>query len=291
MLNVATRTLHVRITGMPLVHIHGSRTAPGQTSRMTDEPGGRPQPLPPVRPALATWHRFTGAAPSGADLSTDVAVYGADIPTESTLRLLGTLEGKRVLDLGCGAGHAAVAFARQGAKVIAVDPSSDQLDQARQAAEAAEVRIELQQAQLAELAFVRADAIDVAFSAFALAEVADIDRVFRQVHRVLKPECPIVFSLPHPAFTMFAPTADPALVVQRRYHDPAPVVWYHGDDEVVDHSRTVSSVFTSLTRANFRVDAIVEPEVPDEALRSQSWADLMRCVPATIIYRARKLGI
>ena len=80
------------------------------------------------------------------------------------------------------------------------------------------------------------------------------------------------------------------LAVHRRYHDPSLVTWYHGDDEVVDHPRTVSSVFTSLTRANFRVDAILEPEVPDEALRSHSWADLMQCVPATIIYRARKLG-
>jgi 2-polyprenyl-3-methyl-5-hydroxy-6-metoxy-1,4-benzoquinol methylase len=258
---------------------------------MSDGAGDRPQPLPPARPALATWHRFTSAAPSAEDLSTDVAVYGADIATEASLRLLGTLEGKRVLDLGCGAGHAAVAFARQGAKVIAVDPSSAQLERAREAAEAAEVRVELQQAQLAELAFIRADGIDVAFSAFALAEVADIDRVFRQVHRVLKPECPIVFSLPHPAFTMFSPTADRPLEVHRRYHDPAPVTWYRGDDEVVDRPRTVSSVFTSLIRANFRVDAIIEPEVPDEALRSQHWADVMWAVPATIIYRARKLGI
>ena len=196
-----------------------------------------------------------------------------------------------MLDLGCGAGHASVAFARQGAKVIAVDPSNAQLDRAREAADAAEVKVELQQAELAELAFVRADAIDVAFSAFALAEVVDLDRVFRQVHRVLKPECPLVFSLPHPAFSMFSPTAEQPLAVHRRYHDPSLVTWYHGDDEVVDHPKTVSSVFTSLTRANFRVDAILEPEVPDEALRSHSWADLMQCVPATIIYRARKLGI
>ena len=258
---------------------------------MSDGPGSRPQPLPPVRPALATWHRFSSASPSGEDLSTDTAVYGADIPTEAQLKLLGTLEGKRVLDLGCGAGHASVAFARQGAKVIAVDPSNAQLDRAREAADAAEVKVELQQAELADLAFVRADAIDVAFSAFALAEVVDLDRVFRQVHRVLKPECPLVFSLPHPAFSMFSPTAEQPLAVHRRYHDPSLVTWYHGDDEVVDHPKTVSSVFTSLTRANFRVDAILEPEVPDEALRSHSWADLMQCVPATIIYRARKLGI
>ena len=214
--------------------------APARLRGCPTDQGPRPEPLPPVRPALATWHRFSSAAPSGEDLSTDAAVYGADIPTEAQLKLLGTLEGKRVLDLGCGAGHASVAFARQGAKVIAVDPSNAQLDRAREAADAAEVKVELQQAELADLAFVRADAIDVAFSAFALAEVVDLDRVFRQVHRVLKPECPLVFSLPHPAFSMFSPTAEPPLAVHRRYHDPSLVTWYHGDDEVIDHPRTVS---------------------------------------------------
>ena len=258
---------------------------------MSVVPPSRPQPLPPVRPALPNWHRFTAAAPAGTELPTDVAVYGADIPTEPALRLVGNVEGKRILDLGCGAGHASVAFARQGAKVIAVDPSVVQIDAARRAAEAAGVRIELEHAELAELAFVRADAIDVVFSAFALAEVADLDRVFRQVHRVLRPECQLVLSLPHPAFTMFEPTADVPLNLRRRYHDPTPMTWLRGDDDVVDHPRTISEVFTSLTRANFRVDAVLEPEVAEDAPRGQHWADLMACVPATVIFRARKLGI
>lgn len=249
-----------------------------------------PEPLPTVEPAPATWHRFTAAAPAGEELPTDVVVYGADLPTERALRLLGTLDGKRVLELGCGAGHASVACARQGAKVIAVDPSATQLDRAREAAEGAEVHIELEQAGLAELAFVRADAIDAAFSTFALAEVPDLDRVFRQVHRVLKPECPLVFSLPHPAFALFDPMADDPLVARRRYHDDTPTTWRNGDHEVVDVHRTISSVFTSLTRANFRVDAVVEPEVVPGAPRGQHWADLMEVVPATVIFRGRKQG-
>jgi predicted RNA methylase len=46
-----------------------------------------------------------------------------DTPTERELRLLGDLRGKRVLDLGCGTGSAAIAFAHQGAMVIALDAS------------------------------------------------------------------------------------------------------------------------------------------------------------------------
>jgi SAM-dependent methyltransferase len=246
---------------------------------------------PSARPALATWRRFSAAAPLGLDLPIEAASYGADIPTEATLRLLGSLEGKRVLDLGCGAGHAAVCFARQGAKVLAVDPSTSQLDAARDAAEQAEVRIELTHASPAELAFVRADAIDAVWSAMALAEAPDLDRVFRQVHRVLKPESPIVFSLPHPAFAMFDPTADLPLHVRRAYHDRSPIQWPRGDDDVVDHPRTIADVFTSLVRANFRVDTILEPEPPRQPPHSPAWTDVMAWVPATVIFRARKLGI
>ncbi len=257
---------------------------------MSDAPSPHPDPSP-ARPALATWRRFSAAAPLGGDLPTDVASYGADIPTEASLRLLGNLEGKRVLDLGCGAGHAAVSFARQGAKVLAVDPSTAQLDAARDAAERAEVRIELIHAGPAELAFVRADAIDAVWSAMALAEVPDLDRVFRQVHRVLKPEAPLVFSLPHPAFAMFDPTAELPLHVRRAYHDRAPLRWPRGDEDVVDHPRTIAEVFTGLVRANFRVDTILEPQPTRQPPHSQAWTDVMAWVPATVIFRARKEGI
>jgi SAM-dependent methyltransferase len=236
------------------------------------------------------WHRFTTAAPDGLDLTSDTALYGADIPTEVGLRLIGPVEAKRVLELGCGAGHASVGFARQGAKAIAVDPDPHQIDLTRRAAEAADVKVELHEAVLAELAFVRADSIDLVFSSYALAEVADLDRVFRQVHRVLKPEAPLVFSLPHPAFTLFDPRAPDPLRLARGYHDTSPISWKRDGDEVTDHPRTVSGVFTSLTRANFRVDTVLEPSSADSPGHSGHWTDVMESVPATIIYRARKQG-
>lgn len=249
-------------------------------------------------PPPTGWSRYTAAAPEGRARSTDIATYGPGIPDESELRLLGNLEGKRVLDLGCGAGNASVAFARAGAKVIAVDPSAEQLELARQTAEAAEVRLELQQASPAELAFVRADGIDVVYSAYALAEVADLDRVFRQVHRVLKQESPLVFSLPHPVFTMFvagakgleAPTDSPP-VLRRRYHDDTPYVVDRGGDRVTDVPRTTSELFTSLNRANFRVDHLLEPPARRDLVPEGAWAEPMAWVPPSLVLRARKQGI
>lgn len=226
--------------------------------------------------------RFTLAFPAGHDLPTDVVSYGADIPREDTLKLLGHVDGKRILDLGCGAGHNAIALARQGAKVIGVDESADQVAEARAAAERAGVKLELHHAPLAELAFVRADTIDGVVSAFGLAAVDDLDRVFRQVDRVLRPEHHFVLSMPHPAFAVIDPS-DPERRVRRSYWDSAPI----GDDV----PRTISALFTSLGRANFRVDAVLEPQPATTGPRGSGWTDAMRYLPATLIIRARKQGI
>jgi len=200
--------------------------------------------------------RFTLAAPAGRDLPTDVVSYGADVPREDTLKLLGHVEGKRILDLGCGAGHNAIALARHGAKVIGVDESSDQIAEARAAAEREGIKVELHHTPLAELAFIRADTIDAVVSAFGLAAVDDIDRVFRQVDRVLRPEHHFVLSMPHPAFSLIH-ADDPERRVHRSYWDTAPVG--------ADIPRTVGALFTSLGRANFRVDAVLD------YLANQDW--------------------
>ena len=233
--------------------------------------------------------RFTVASPAGSALPTDVVTYGFDIPREDSLKLLGHVEGKRVLDLGCGTGHNAIALAKAGAKVIAVDSSAEQVADARASCEREGAKVELHHAPLAELAFIRADTIDAAVSAYGLATVEDVDRVFRQVDRVLKPECHFVLSLPHPAFALVDPD-DPERRIRRTYWDTAPIA-ASGPDHAADVPRTIGALFTALGRANFRVDMVLEPEPAAGAPRSGGWSDAMTYLPATLIIRARKQGI
>jgi ubiquinone/menaquinone biosynthesis C-methylase UbiE len=67
----------------------------------------------------------------------DVSYF--DSPTSSENRfilgLFGELKGKRILDLGCGMGDAAVYFATQGASVYAIDISHGMIDITNQLAE------------------------------------------------------------------------------------------------------------------------------------------------------------
>jgi SAM-dependent methyltransferase len=236
------------------------------------------------------WTRFSLAGTAGATLDADAVRYGPGLPTESELRLLGHVEGRRVLELACGAGAGAVALARAGARVIAVDEHAANLGETRERAEREGVRVETHHGPLAELAFVRADTIDAAVSTYGLATVADPDRVFRQVHRVLRSDRPFVFSLPHPAFVMLDPAGDEP-VLQRAWWDTSPVAWSVGDERgEPDRVLTLTGLFASLNRAGFAVDTLLEPAA-DRAQAGEAWSEAMRWVPPTLIVRARKLGI
>jgi SAM-dependent methyltransferase len=231
--------------------------------------------------------------PAEALLPPEVLCYGPDIPDERTFRLfgsLGSLEGRRVLELGGGSGHNAVALARQGAKVITIDPWWGRLERVRDAADKAQVKVELHQGDPAEIAFVRADTIDAVLSVFTLATVPDLDRVFRQVHRVLRREAPLILSLPHPAFTMIDPSAGDPWRVSRSYFDRARRPFTTDDASGNEYVRNIADLLTSLLRANFRIDTVLEPAPLADAVRTAFWIPAMDLVPSTLIIRARKEG-
>lgn len=237
----------------------------------------------------AAWDRHAAGYQAGAQLPTDVAHYGPDIGTEADYRLLGDLKGKRVLELGCGGAQCSIAFAKQGATAIGIDFSSEMLAFAKRLCEREEVKVELRHGDLADLAFLRADSIDLAFSAYTFGYVEDLNRVFRQVHRVLKVGAPLVFSLPHPAYDMLDDDSPQPLMIRRSYFDRSPIDYTHNGIAFTDYHHTISDLFTSLTRASYRVDTILEPE-PVAGPRSQFWRDTFRYVPRTLIIRARKEG-
>src|SRR6516165_3084564 len=176
------------------------------------------------------WDRVAARRSAGDSIASDTVQYGAGLPTDDDLRLIGEVKGKRVLDLGCGSGENAIALSRQGAHVIAIDASKAQLALARKLADVAEVRVEWHESDVADLAFLRADSIDMALAIGVLGDVDDLDRCFRQVHRVLRPGAPFVFSLDHPvALTIGREGAAPgalalgALEVRRSYFESKPV--------------------------------------------------------------------
>ncbi len=256
------------------------------------------------------WDRIAARIAAQAGPAGDVVGYGDGLPTERDLRLLGTIAGKRVLELGCGTGHNAVALVRQGAKAIAIEPSEQLAAHARRLAETHGVRIEVRVGDLADLAFLRAESVDLALStslvagavatgtsasgAFAspLGEADDLDRVLRQVHRVLKPNAAFVCTVPHPfALCLERESAGGAGPLPlgrqeliRSYLDEGPVAVAILDEQLTVQLRPVSTMFAAFARAGFVVDQLLELEPaisPDPGPR----------VPDTLLWRVRRLGL
>lgn len=204
----------------------------------------------------------------GADRPLDHVDLGPGLGHDTDRRLIGDVGGRRVLELGCGAGHAAVGLALRGARVIAVDADVGQLAAARALAARHEVTVEFHQAQPAELAFLAADSVDLALSVTALSWVQDLDRVFRQAHRVVGPGGHLLLSVPHPAALCADPDEPGRTIRTWETTDPVGDRWVH----------TAEAIVTSLTRANFAVDTLLERHHGAPT-------------PATLVVRARKLGV
>ncbi len=99
---------------------------------------------------------------------------------------LGNVRGLRVLDLGCGAGEAAVYFALRGADVTAVDLSAGMLEVTRRVADRYGVTIRCRRQNAERLEF-DANTFDVVYAANLLHHV-DLDTCLTEVGRVLRPD-------------------------------------------------------------------------------------------------------
>jgi ubiquinone/menaquinone biosynthesis C-methylase UbiE len=102
------------------------------------------------------------------------------------LELAGDVRDRDVLDVGCGDGTYAVELAERGARVRAVDPSEPMLAAARARAEGCGARIAFEKGRAQALPLPDAS-VDLVVAVTVLCFVDDIDPVFREIARVLRP--------------------------------------------------------------------------------------------------------
>lgn len=101
------------------------------------------------------------------------------------LERLGELRGRRILELGCGAGEASVYFAKQGAEVTATDLSAGMLEVVQKVAARHGVAVSIKRSVSNKLDFPD-NSFDVVYAANLLHHV-DIEPTLAEAARVLKP--------------------------------------------------------------------------------------------------------
>ncbi len=230
----------------------------------------------------------------GRFLGDDRFVWGPEGLDEADAGLLGDVEGRRVLEVGAGAGQCSRWLARQGATVVASDLSIGMLRQGRAIERAADVAaVPLLQADACRLPFADA-AFDIACSAYgAVPFVADSGALMAEVARVVRPGGRWVFSVSHPL--RWALPDDPGeagLVVRSSYFDRTPYVEEGADGAAVyvEHHRTLGDRVRELATAGFVLVDLVEPEWPvDNHQVWGGWSPLRgRLVPGTAIFVCRR---
>ncbi|WP_242454778.1 class I SAM-dependent methyltransferase [Bailinhaonella thermotolerans] len=212
---------------------------------------------------------------------------------EADARLLGDVRGKRVLEIGCGAGQCARWLVTQGARAVGVDLSYRQLQHSRRIDLDTGLRLPVAAADARALPFAD-ESFDAVCSAYgAIPFVADSAAVMREAARVLRPGGLFVFSVTHPIRWSFPDDPGPhGLTATRPYFDRTPYVEFDEDGEpaYAEHHRTLGDRVAELTAAGLVLTALTEPEWPEGHDRVWgAWSPLRgRLIPGTAIFSARK---
>lgn len=107
------------------------------------------------------------------------------------LDLMGDLNGKHMLDCGCGPGHTAIMFCRRGATAAGFDVDEGELAKARVLASANGFDIDYTNQRFEEMDYPDSS-VDIAFGSCVIHHV-EIDKAAQQLGRVLKPGGQAVF--------------------------------------------------------------------------------------------------
>jgi SAM-dependent methyltransferase len=204
-------------------------------------------------------------AAHGAFLGDAEFVWCPENLREEHAHLLGAVDGRRVLEIGCGAAMCSRWLVRHGAEVVASDLSAGMLRHAQEATRRSGTAVPLLQAD-AQYLPLRSASFDIAFTAFgAVPFVADSARVMREVARVLRPGGRWVFATTHPIRWSFPDDPGSAgLTATMPYWDRTPYVEFDEADRptYVEHHRTLGDRVRELTDAGFALVDLVEPEWP-----------------------------
>lgn len=215
--------------------------------------------------------------------------------------LLPSLVGSRVLDLGCGYGWHCRYAAEQGAvKVVGVDSSQRMLDEARKLTDAAD-----SSAAAGRISYVRDDvaayadaadpaSFDVVVSSLVLHYLRDLAPIMRSIYAALDASGTLLFTIEHPIFT--AEGSEQWVVAADGSLDHWPLDRYFDEGErtteflgssVTKYHHTFEGILGSVLGAGFVLDAVREPQPPEE-LRDLPEMQPSTRVPMMLIVKAHK---
>ena len=216
--------------------------------------------------------------------SVDTKPHNAYYERPATLSLLPDVDGKHVLDAGCGPGVYSEWLVAHGGIVVAIDANEKMVALARQRLGE---KVQVLQANLeVPLDFLVDASFDIIVCPLVMDYVKEWEPTFKEFHRILRAQGCLVFSMEHP----YMKYATHHLMSNYFKVERVEYVWrgFGKPVNVPSYRRPLSEVVNPLLKAGFILDQILEPlpieefyekdpEDYDELIRSPGFM----CVKAT----------
>jgi SAM-dependent methyltransferase len=208
---------------------------------------------------------------------------------EAELRVLGDVRGKDVLELGCGAAQWSVALAQLGARCVALDNSSRQLEHARRRMTEAGVDFPLLHASAERVPLPDAS-FDVVFCDHGAMSFADPGRTVPEAARLLRRGGLLAFSAESPLH--FICWDDATNTAGDRLRANYFETRSADDGDAVSFTLPYGEWIALFRRHGFAVEDLIELRPPEGARTTYDtyvtyeWA---RAWPAEQIWRVRRI--
>lgn len=181
------------------------------------------------------------------------------------------LQGKNVLDLGCGYGwHCKYSVEKGAAQVLGIDLSHKMIEEAKR--RNMERRIEYRVCGIEEYEYPD-NMWDFVISNLALHYIEDIVQIFQKVHRTLKPNGVFLFNIEHPVFTsgvaqdwIYSKDGKPQYwPIDNYFMQGERKTKFLGCDVVKQH-HTITQILMGLLKNGFEIEVVEEAEPPKEMM-------------------------
>lgn len=200
---------------------------------------------------------------------------------ETLQPFLTDIDGKTIVDLGCGYGWHEDYFVNQHAShILAIDISTKMLNEAKTHHSHANVTY---QCMAMEDVVLPENSVDLVFSSLALHYVKDYDGLVQSIVKWLKPNGRFIFSIEHPVFT--AKGDQQWIDDENGNHLYFPVDHYYKTGKrdalfvgchVIKYHRPLDELISPLLDNGFTITALKEPRPPVSMMDIPGMKDEMR---------------
>ena len=170
-----------------------------------------------------------------------------------TLKILGDIKGKIILDLGCGEGEYSRLFASKGAIVIGVDYSENLINEALKQNQTNEIEYYVRDACFLE--GIEDEKFDFVVSAMCLMAVENLESAIKEAYRVLKPDGELLISILHPCFGFKDYFNEGPYQEILSEHFGKPITFWH---------KTLSNTINCMLNVGFNLRLLYEPQFSND---------------------------